>query len=345
MKKFSLTAEEIQELRAAHAEALKRKDGKSAYKINAVILLGSGWTCVEASEALLLDDETIRNYRSIYQKDGVAGLVEKKYKGSEPKLTEEQQELLSEELDSNVYLTTAEVCQYVDSTFGESYTVSGMRDLLHRLGYVYKKPKLVPSNPDTEAQEVFLKQYVEFMENKAKNEAVFFVDAVHAVHNSLAGYGWIKKGKEKELKSNTGRSRLNIHGAMNAETLETTVVTGENNVNAESTIQLFEYLETLYPLAVTIYVILDNAKYHFSWEVQEWLRNSRIKLVFLPPYSPQLNLIERLWKIFKKKILRNQFYESFSDFKKACKDFFENQADYYEEIQSIMGDGLEGLTL
>jgi transposase len=295
------------------------------------------------SEALLLDDETIRNYVCRYKTGGISNLLETYHKGSEPKLSNEQLSQLCEELDNKIYQNTKEICAYIKTTFQQTYTVSGTTDLLHRLNYVYKKPKLVPANADIEKQELFLKEYEKFMANKPENVAVFFMDAVHPVHNSVANYGWIKKGVEKELKSNTGRERLNIHGAMNAETYETTIVVGEENVNTDSTINLLEYLEKLYPLAAAIYVILDNASYHFSKPVSDWIKNSKIKLVFLPAFSPELNLIERLWKIFKKKVLYNKYYEKFSDFKEACFGFFENQEDYYDEISSTMGNGLEAL--
>ena len=95
-----------------------------------------------------------------------------------------------------------------------------MTNLLKRLGYTYKKPVLKPSKPDIDAQEEFIGQFTAFMQNKAENEAVFFMDAVHPAHNSMAAYGWMKKGTKTELKSNSGRQRLNIHGAMNAETYE-----------------------------------------------------------------------------------------------------------------------------
>jgi transposase len=344
MKGFTLTEEEIQELRFAHREALNRKDGKSAYKINSVILLGSGWTTEEVAEALLLDEETLRNYVKKYRNGGFKALLETFHLGGFSKLSIEQISALTHELDNKIYLSTKDICFYVQDRFGISYTISGMTDLLHRLDYVYKKPKLVPAEPDIEAQEIFIRQFNDFMKNKAENEAVVFVDAVHPVHNTMASHGWIKKGKQKEINSNTGRSRLNIHGAMNAETFETTIVASEASVNTESTINLFEHLQNVYPLAVLIYVILDNAKYHFSAEVQEWIKNSRIKLVFLPAYSPELNLIERLWKIFKKYVLRNKYYKTFDDFKKSCYDFFINQRKYRDEIESIMGAGLEGLT-
>jgi transposase len=343
MKGFSLTPEQIQELRSAHKSALKSNE-KLAYKINAVILLGSGWTLEEVAEALLLDDETLRTYVKNYLADGISALMKNNYKGSEPKLSEEQTEKLCIELDAQIYPTTQSIAEYIHFTFGIQYSLSGLTDLLRRLDYVYKKPKLVPGNPDIAAQDIFLAQYNEFMQNKKEDEAVFFVDGVHPTHNTLASFGWIKKGREAELQSNSGRSRLNIHGAMNAETFETTIISSENNINTDSTISLFEYLLVLYPLASMIYIILDNAKYHFSKEVQEWVKNNpRIKLIPLPSYSPELNLIERLWRVFKKNILYNKYYKTFDEFKKVCDGFFKNQHKYSDQIASIMGDGLAAL--
>lgn len=343
MKRFSLSQLQIQELRAAHKSALKNKDGKLAYKINAVILLGSDWTIEEVVEALLLDDETLRSYVKNYLSGGVSALMQNNYKGSEPKLSEDQIQKLCAELDAHIYPTTHAIADYISGQFDVFYTIRGLTDLLKRLDYVYKKPKIVPGNADPEAQEIFLKQFSEFMDKKEEKDAVFFVDAVHPTHNTLASYGWMRKGKARELQSNSGRSRLNIHGAMNAETFETTIVSSEDNINTDSTISLFEYLIVLYPLAKTIYVILDNAKYHFSQEVQAWVKNSKIKLVFLPSYSPELNLIERLWRVFKKNVLYNRYYKTFDEFKNACIAFFTNQKNHHDEICSIMGDGLTAL--
>lgn len=339
MREFELTPKELQELRAAHREA-RRKKAKEAYKLNAVILLGTGWSVDEVAEALLLDRDTVSDYIARYRQGGIKSLLASFYVSKKPQLTDDQLRKLEAELDQHIYLNTQQICDYVSTTFSVSYSLSGMTKLLHRMNYVFKKPKLCPGKPDKDAQEQFVECYVDFMSKKTETEAVFFVDAVHAVHNSLVGYGWIKKGSERDLKANAGRARFNIHGAMNAETFETVTVMGEANVDASSTVELFELLEKLYPRATTIYVILDNAKYHFSTVVQNWVEKSRIKLVFLPAYSPELNMIERLWRVFKTKVLRNIYYENFTQFKKACTDFFLNQIDYMDSIQSIMGDGL-----
>jgi transposase len=90
--------------------------------------------------------------------------------------------------------------------------------------------------------------------------------------------------------------------------------------------------------ATWIYVICDNARYYRSKAVQEYLKGSRIKLVFLPPYAPNLNLIERLWKFFKKQVLYNRYYESFDAFRKACEEFFGNPQQYHHELCSLLMD-------
>lgn len=343
MKNFILSSEEIQELHAARLAAKRNKDTTAAYKIHAIILLGTGMLRNEVSEVLFITIDTLSVYIQKFTSGGVKELCETHYQGRSCKLSDQQLEVLIQELDSNVHLTTKSVCSFVKSTWNIFYTSSGMTDLLHTQGYTYKKPKLVPAYSDSELQEEFLACFSSFMKTKKDNEAVFFVDAVHAIHNSMPSYGWIKKGKTQELKSNTGRSRLNIHGAMNAETYETSVIASEGSINTDSTIELFKYLEEIYPLAIVLYVILDNARYHFSEEVLEYIKTSRVKLIFLPPYSPELNLIERLWRVFKKNVLYNKFYPTFDEFKRGCMDFFINQNRNQEEIKSIMGDGLTAL--
>lgn len=75
-----------------------------------------------------------------------------------------------------------------------------------------------------------------------------------------------------------------------------------------------------------IHIIADNAKYYHSQVVKDFIKeHPRIHFVFLPPYSPNLNTIERLWHILKKCVVYNKFYEKFSDFKAMILDFFEKK--------------------
>jgi transposase len=344
LKGFELSAEDLSELKAIHREALKRK-AKEAYKLNAIILLGSGWSIQDVSEALLLSDETLRSYVKKYRKGHFNALLKILNRGRPPKLNNEETVELKEELTRKIYTSTKEICHYVKIKFNKKFSASGITALLHRLDFVYKKPKYVPGNPDKELQEFFLSEYKRFLSRKNQDEQLFFMDAVHPVHNSIATEGWLPKGIVKSLQTNSARQRLNIHGAMNAETFETHVLMSEENVNHQSTIDLLLNLEKFYPHLSKLYVILDNAKYHYSLAVKEALKDSKIKLVFLPAYSPELNLIERLWFVFKKNILYNKYYEKFKDFKDACFGFFKNYGQYQNEITSIMGEGLDALVI
>lgn len=248
---------------------------------------------------------------------------------------------MADEVDKNIHLDVKSVIDYVHSNFDVQYSCSGMRAVLNRLGFVYKKPKLVPKDPDVEAQEIWVTQYEKFMDEKPEDIEVLFVDAVHPTLNTMSAYGWIRKGSVKEIKSNSGRDRINLHGAINAETMEVTVI-DSNTVNSDSTIDLIQVLDQKYANASEIILILDNARYHYSKAVQNELRShERIRLVFLPSYSPNLNLIERLWRYFKKNVLYNKFHESKEAFRTACIEFFQQLKNRKSELRSLMGGGFE----
>ena len=332
MKGFYLKPDELAELHAAHK---LERNKRYAYRIHAIILLGTGYTLKKVKQVLFIDDETLRGYVEAYLSEGIPGLASDRRGGSDSKLTAKQIEILENELNTNIYLTTSAVIDFVNSKFSIAYSNSGMRDLLHRIGYEHKKPKLVPGKPNIEAQEIFASQYESFMNSKPKDVAVVFIDAVHPEHNTVAAYGWIKRGQTRELQTNSGRQRLNLHGAINAETHEITIIESKT-VDSYSTINLLTAIENKYPAASSIKVILDNAKYHYSSLVKEYLQGSRVELIFLPSYSPNLNLIERLWKFFKEKVLYNTYYETVDKFRSACIKFFRNIGKYEKEISAFM---------
>ena len=337
MTEFTLSEEEISTLKRAHRAVKKKRD---AYRINAIVLLGTGWTIIEVAEVLLLDDETIRNYMKRYKSGELNALLNDNYKGYSGKLLKPEIEQLDSHLNETTYLRTQDIVSYVARHFKVAYSISGMTDLLHRLNYSYKKPKLVPGKADAEAQEEFIELYQELKQTKGANDPIYYMDGVHPQHNSVAAYGWIKKGKVKELKSNTGRQRLNINVAIDIEKLSTAVDYGDS-INAQSTISLLKKVELRHPEAEVIYTICDNARYYRSKKVKEYLGRSKIELVFLPPYSPNLNLIERLWKYFHKIVLYNKYYETYHEFQKVCKSFFKNIKRYKKDLASLLTENLQ----
>jgi len=332
MNGFTLTQDQINELRRAHRSA---KDKREADRIKAIYSLGTGFSVKDVVAILMLDEETLRNYVKRYQSGGINELIVDHYKGSCAKLTIEECAELDQHLQKNTYLTIEAIVAYVKQTYNVVYSVSGMTDLLHRMDFTYKKSKLVPAKADTEKQKAFLEDLEKIRENKGKDDPILYMDGVHPQHNTMLAYGWIKKGEDNIIKSNTGRQRVNINGALDTETHDV-IIRDDESINATSTIELLKKIEAFYPLALIIYIICDNARYYRSKLVREFLETSKIKLVFLPSYSPNLNLIERLWKFMKKKILYNKYYEKFDDFKEAALGFFENIEQYKNELDSLL---------
>jgi transposase len=337
MLDYSLPAKELAELRTAHRSTASKRE---ADRIKAVVLLGTGWTAEAVAEVLQIDANTARTHFKRYRQGGLQALGHVAFRGSACALDDDQLALLDAHLQEHLYISAKAIARWVAETFEVSYTESGMTALLHRLGYVYKKPKLVPGKADAQAQEKFLDEYEKLKQNKGENDPVYFADATHPQHNPVLACGWIKRGEDREVRSNTGRRRVNINGAIDLERLEP-VVRFDDTIDSDSAIALFKQLEELNLAATWIYVICDNARYYRSKAVKEYLQTSRIKLVFLPPYAPNLNLIERFWKFFKKKTLYNRYYETFDEFRSACEEFFRNPRKYRRELQSFLTENFE----
>jgi len=332
MKDYVLSKEKIAELEALHRSL---HDKRQADRVKAVIALSKGWSAVQVAQILLFDEKTSRHYFERYQKGGLPMLLDDNYSGADPKLNEHQMSELEAYLDEHIFLDAKSVIAHISAQYGVCYSVSGVTDVLHRLGFSYKKPTHVPGKQDPVKQQAFLEEYKQLRAGKGANSPIYFADATHPQHNSVPSYGWIKRGKEKELKANCGRQRLNINGAINIETLEPT--TGfYDTINADSTIDLFSKIEAKHPDAEAIYIIVDNAKYYHSLLLKEYVGGTTIKLIFLPTYSPNLNLIERYWKFFKKKVLNNHYYKTFEEFRQACQDFFQKQKDFLPELTSLL---------
>ena len=334
MNDYQLTPAQIASLKTLHRTL---RDRRQADRVKVVISLASGWSVAQIAEILLLDEKTVRSYFAKYVEAGEKGLLKMEYHGKESFLTKSQQTALKRHLEKNTYLSSHEIREYLRKKYGVEYSPTGIKELLHRLGFVYKKPKHVPGKLDPAAQEAFIKEYEKLKKTKGKNDPIYFGDGVHPQYNSIPAYGWIKRGVEKELKSNCGRKRVNINGAVDITTQET-VTDFTDSVNAQSTIRLLNKLEAKHPDSKVIHLFIDNATYYKSKLVKEHVKKTKIMLHFLPGYSPNLNVIERLWKFFKKKILYNHYYETFEEFVASCKSFFRCRARYRGELRTILTD-------
>jgi transposase len=319
-------------LREAHLIARKKK---TADRIKTISMLDLGFTYSEISSALFLDDSTLRRYYKEFLDSGLDGLLEDNHKPYNGKMDEEQEKILTKAIKENFYHSSVEIVVLIKELFGIDYSPQGLVHTLKRLGFSYKKTKLVPSKADPEKQLDFLAKYNEIKSNLSEKDKIYFLDGVHQLHNAQAGYCWIYKGTEKEVKANTGRNRININGALNVDDKEL-IFRDDETINAQSTINLLTEIEEKNPDAEKIYLIVDNARYYRNRAVSDHLNGSKIELIFLPPYSPNLNLIERLWKFFKKKVVQDKYYETYDIFRNVCLNFFRNIGEFRSELDSLI---------
>jgi transposase len=163
---------------------------------------------------------------------------------------------------------------------------------------------------------------------------VFFADAAHFVFGAFVGALWCFA--RVWIKAPSGRRRFNVLGALNALTQEVITVTNTTYINAESVCQLLHRLAAL-SLSVPITVVLDNARYQRCKLVQAVAEQLRIELLFLPPYSPNLNLIERLWKFVKKQCLYAKYYPDFTAFTTAIDTCLaQTQTTHRQALKSLL---------
>lgn len=311
------------------------KDGRKKDRLKFIVLYNDGWSYEEIAKVLLLDDQTLRNYWKSYKSGGIESLLSFHYVGRPTILSKEEYREVEIHLSENTYLTSYQVRKYIKTRYNKEYTKKGIISLLHKMGFVYKKAKLVPGNPDIMAQEEFVEKYDKLSKNLPKDEEILFLDGVHPTHNVKAAHGWIKRGVTKQVMSNTGRSKLNINGAYNPRTHDV-IYRNETTINAKSTGMLIVDILNKYPNAKKIHIILDNAGYNRAQLIQLFANHSRINLIYLPPYCPNLNLIERLWKFLYKKVSVCRRYQKFADFQNAVFGFLDNIIQYKKELSSLM---------
>jgi transposase len=146
---------------------------------------------------------------------------------------------------------------------------------------------------------------------------VFFVDAAHFVYGTFLCCLW--SFARIFVRAASGRQRFNVLGAWNAVTRELVAVTNTTVVNTETMCELLRKIAKL-GLSGPITLVLDNARYQRNAVVQSLAESLGIELLFLPSYSPNLNLIERLWKFIKRRSLYGRYHPTFANFRTAIEE-------------------------
>jgi transposase len=217
-----------------------------------------------------------------------------------------------------------------------------VRHFLHRLGLKPRKVAAIPIPPKSTLLE-HVKTQAEFKESKLEprlEEArqglrqVLFGDAAHFVHASFLGVIWCLA--RLCVRAASGRKRYNVLGALDCVTHQLIQVANHSYINAESVCQLLHAVAAAATPGLPITLVLDNARYQKCAVVQALARQLGIELLYLPSYSPNLNLIERVWKFVKSECLRTKYYATYQEFHTAIQQCLDDLPTKHKEAMDSL---------
>lgn len=287
------------------------------------------------AKCLKLHANTITNYLKEWIEGGLPAVLEDKYYKPSSSMVPFMACLRCSFAAAPVADAKAAVAR-IEALCGITLSESQVRRTLHKLGLKYRKSSSIPGKCDAQLQFDFYQQeMLPRLEQAQRGERkVFFVDAAHFVMGAFLGMLWCFG--RMFIKTSPGRQRYSVLGAIDSHSHQIISVTTAETVNAALVTQLLDKIRNTHP-RIPITLILDNARYQRCKEVTAHAATMDIEMLFLPAYSPNLNLIERLWKLTKKKCLTNRHYPTFKDFRSAIDQCLQAmRSDYFDELKSLL---------
>jgi transposase len=245
-----------------------------------------------------------------------------------PTATAEHRERIKRELTEHPVASIDLARRRIVELTGVSLKRSRVRELLHSLGFRWRKTAAIPLPPKKTLEEQIAIQ-ANFLEHtllpllseaQAGLRRVYFVDAAHFVLASQVGHVWCPT--RMYVRAASGRQRFNVLGAIDPIDLEFIDVTSANTlasakyVNSQTVCELLERIRIKHPTE-KISLVLDNARYQRNDLVRAKAGELNIELEFLPSYSPNLSLIERVWRLVRAEALPTRHHTHFADFQAA----------------------------
>jgi transposase len=320
------------------------RDYRLAMRLSSVLWRDEGRTQSEIAHLLGVCERTVRDWLRLYRKKGLDALCTLHYKGDSGELASSQAEQLQAEIQTGRFRCARQVREWIQATFGVAYSLSGTKRLLQRLGCSFHKTTGFLFKAKRDQQQEFVQKYE--TDRPADGEATrrYFVDACHPIWGLELVYScWLLRGQRFLVGMGGGRKRLNILGAYSPqdhEYLDLRVPKG--TISAAQVIELLTRMRLRHPETKTFILYLDNARYQHARAVRVWAEAQKAQgvefvLDFLPAYSPNLNLIERLWKFLRKHALQ-QWHASYEAMQAAVARVLDHLEDYREELATLMAE-------
>jgi transposase len=212
--------------------------------------------------------------------------------------------------------SVAEAQERIRKLTGIERAPTQTRIFMKQLGMRFRKTGHVPAKCNPDVQQEFLEKTLEPIIKKAEKGKchLFFVDSAHFTWGVFLCCLW--SFVRIFIKAPAGRFRYNVLGALHGVTHQVEMITNTTTVNAQTVIALMKKVARKFK-DQPVYMVFDNARYMHNKMVKQAAASLGIQIIYLPSYSPNLNLIERLWKYIKKKALYGKYYDTFEKFRSA----------------------------
>ena len=282
-----------------------------------------------------LNRDSVGDWIKRYQQGGFEALCQFKYGTNKSELENHSGSILKS-FTRQPPMNSNEAKARIEEMTGIRRSPSQVRSFMNRHGLRYIKTGHIPAKADAQKQQEWMKTTLEPAIKEAQNKKchLLFVDAAHFILQPFICYLWCVA--RLFIKASSGRNRINVLGAVNAITKEVLTLNNTTYISAETIISFLKILKEHY-VNLPLKIVLDNARYQHCKLVEEKAKELGITLLFLPSYSPNLNIIERLWKFTKKKILYAKYYESPVKFHKAITDFFQTiNQNYNADLKNLL---------
>jgi transposase len=283
---------------------------------------------------------TITKIIKAFNEGGIEALTQWDNFSSESEL-DKYRELMSKTWEENPPATLKQAQKQIEDATGIHRCLNSIRNFLMRMGYrrLMTGGSLIKTDPDIQAD--FLNSVLQPKLDEAKKgkRHVYFVDASHFVLQSVLGYLWWRF--RRVISTGSGRQRYNVLGAVDVFNQRLLTISNTSYVTATTVCELLlKIAQTKGERLVTL--VMDNARYQHCNLVIDTADILGIEILFLPAYSPNLNLIERFWKYVKKECLRNKYYEDFTAFTHAIDVCLSNAFTVHStEMESLLAPNFD----
>src|SRR5512135_1899114 len=335
MKTIQLTPRQRQDIEQRRRNAENRRIYQ---RLSVLLWIDDGRTREEVAQLVGVSTRQIGEWLRIFRNKGLEQLCTLHYKGYPGRLRPAQIQQLKHQIAQGGFHNTQHVRTWIDKTFGVSYSATGVKELLYRIGASYHKVSGFFWKADVKKQKQFVRQYRRHKREAGPKTRRYFVDACHPVWGvDLLYCCWLLVGQRHYIGVGNGRKRLNILGAYSPDGHDyVDIRLTKENITGEQFVKLLEAMRAKHPDTEKFILYLDNARYSSKPCVKQWLANHRVfRLVPLPAYSPNLNLIERLWKFLRKTAL-GRWHKTFEAMQEAVAEVLDRLGDYRAELATPM---------